>query len=357
MESGRFARKGCTSCRNFGYGGRPRRPACSRSYLIVCHGQRSQERVSGAAGFSRKRQHRVSGSQSTTFDGGKNGKRLLLAIRGRWRDILVSKVFIPDPEQCRLGSNQKSKPRDKIMNMNTEISRTRKIVARFTVMLAVLSSVVSDARADTIVSSLENTQVGPPIYSPIIFSPGSWAASSFQTDNQYWNLSSVTLMLGRGGFSPSTADLRLYSDAGGQPGVSLADLGPLTLSGGNELSLVTFTLASGLTLDPSTTYWIAVGNTSLNQGLQVGVLLDDVPPPFTFTGVPGASMICSATSSVGNGVNPPTTWVTPSPNGALLFAVDGSLVVPEPTTLSLMFLAGLVGWGGVSKRTAKKTCH
>lgn len=204
------------------------------------------------------------------------------------------------------------------------------------VLLAVLFGVSGIARADTIVSSLNNTPV-----SVISFSPGSWAASSFQTDNEHWNLSSVTLLLGRGGFSSSTANLRLYSDAGGQPGVSLANLGTLTLSGDSSPSLATFTLAGGLTLDPATTYWIALGNTSPNQGLNVGLLLDDNgPPPFTFTGVPGASMICSATSGGGNGVNPPTEWTAPGPNGALLFAVDG-IPVPEPGEFALMFLGGI----------------
>ena len=206
---------------------------------------------------------------------------------------------------------------------------------RVVVLLAVLAGA---ARADTIVSSLNNTPV-----SLIGFSPGSWAASSFRTDNQYWNVSSVTLMLGRGGFSPSTTNLRLYSDAGGQPGISLMDLGTLTLSGSSELSLVSFTLAGGLTLDPSTTYWIALGNTSPNQGLNVGLLLDDnAPPPFDFTGVPGATMICSVTSGGGNGSNPPADWLTPGPNGALLFAVDGSPVaVPEPGQFALMLLGGI----------------
>lgn len=204
-------------------------------------------------------------------------------------------------------------------------------------LLILLRALSVTARADTIVSSLGNTPVDA-----INFGNGSWAASAFQTDGQSWNLSSVTVLLGEGGIGSSTADLRLYSDVAGMPGVSLVDLGPRTFSGGGQPSPMTFTLGTSFTLAPSTTYWVAVGNPSLTQGLNVGILSSNVPPAFNFSGVPGATMTYAVTSSTGAGVIPPTTWATPGPDVALLFQVDGSPVsVPEPGQIAFIGLGAI----------------
>ncbi len=186
-------------------------------------------------------------------------------------------------------------------------------------------------KAETIVSSLGNPQT-----QFIGFAQDAWAASSFQTDIESWSLSSISVAFGGNAFGSSTADLRLFSDVDGKPGVSLLDLGALTLTADNNVLLRTFSLNSAFILNPSTTYWVALG--AVENGLDANVLFDNVPP-FTFTGVPGASMTYSATSSTGS--SPPANWIAPGPNVALPFEVDGVVVTPEPGQIVLMSLGAI----------------
>jgi len=198
-------------------------------------------------------------------------------------------------------------------------------------VILLLSALADTVKAETIVSSLGNPQT-----QFIGFAQDSWAASSFQTDNEAWSLSSISVAFAGNAFGSSTADLRLYSDVGGKPSVSLLDLGTLTLTADNNVLLRTFSLNSTFILNPSTTYWVALG--AVENGLDVNVLFDNVPP-FTFTGVPGASMTYSATSSTGS--SPPVNWITPGPNVALPFEVDGVVAAPEPGSIILMSLGGI----------------
>jgi hypothetical protein len=198
-------------------------------------------------------------------------------------------------------------------------------------ILLLLSAFAGTARAETIVSSLGNPQT-----QFIGFSQDAWAASSFQTDNESWSLSSISVAFAGNAFGSSTADLRLFSDVGGKPGVSLLDLGALTLTADNNVVLRTFSLNSSFILNPSTTYWVALG--AVQNGIDVSVLFDNVPP-FTFTGVPGASMTYSASSSTGG--SPPVNWITPGPNVGLPFEVDGVVATPEPGQIILMSLGAI----------------
>jgi len=62
----------------------------------------------------------------------------------------------------------------------------------------------------------------------------SWAASSFQTDNEAWSLSSISVAFGGFTIGSTTADLRLYSDVGGKPGVSSVGPGSVDPYGGQQ---------------------------------------------------------------------------------------------------------------------------
>jgi len=196
-------------------------------------------------------------------------------------------------------------------------------------VIASLSLAPQLASADTIASSLSNTT------STVGVSNTLWAASSFTTGYQSWQLTNVTLSLGQAGTSPGLADVRLFSDNAGQVGVSLADLGVRTITG-PQSQLWSFQASTDIELAPNTTYWIAVGNVSPDQYLSVDLVLN---LPFTFTGAGAVSMAFSGASGVGSGANPPAAFGPSGPGSALPFQADGTATsVPEPGPLAILFL-------------------
>ena len=198
----------------------------------------------------------------------------------------------------------------------------RALVAVF----AALSFVPRIAPATTIASSISN------ITQNVAFSPSNWAASPFTTGYQSWQLTNVTLSLSQN--SSSLADVRIFSDNGGQVGVSLADLGIRAITGQSQLW--SFAASTDIELAPHTTYWIAVGNVSPDQGLNVDLVFN---PPFTFTGAGAVSMDFSGASGVGSGVNPPAAFGPPGAGTAIPFQADGTATsVPEPAPSAVLLL-------------------
>ncbi len=202
-------------------------------------------------------------------------------------------------------------------------------------LLAVIASLGllgSSAQADTIVSSLSNT------LQTVLFTPSNWVASPFQTGPQGWMLTNVTLSLVQGGASASMADVRLFSNDVGQVGISLADLGVKQITG-SQSQLWSFPATTDIELAPLTTYWVAVGNVSPDQGLNVDLVL---APPFSFTGAPGTLMTFSGAAGTGSGANPPTAFNPPGAGAALAFQADGvSTNVPEPGSFACLIAGGI----------------
>jgi len=193
-------------------------------------------------------------------------------------------------------------------------------------VIAALSLVPRFAPANTIASSLSNSTQN------VAFSPSNWAASPFTTGYQSWQLTNVTLSLSQN--SSGLADVRLFSDNGGQVGVSLADLGIKAITGQSQLW--SFAASTDIELAPHTTYWIAVGNVSPDQGLNVDLVFN---PPFTFTGAGAVSMDFSGASGVGSGVNPPAAFGPPGAGTAIPFQADGTATsVPEPASSAGLLL-------------------
>jgi len=193
-------------------------------------------------------------------------------------------------------------------------------------VIAALSLVPRFAPANTIASSLSNSTQN------VAFSPSNWAASPFTTGYQSWQLTNVTLSLSQN--SSGLADVRLFSDNGGQVGVSLADLGIKAITGQSQLW--SFAASTDIELAPHTTYWIAVGNVSPDQGLNVDLVFN---PPFTFTGAGAVSMDFSGASGVGSGMNPPAAFGPPGAGTAIPFQADGTATsVPEPASSAVLLL-------------------
>jgi hypothetical protein len=194
-------------------------------------------------------------------------------------------------------------------------------------------------QSEVIVSSLNNTS------SVVNFSIGAWAASSFLTDTQTWTLASATVVLELGAANVSTANVRLFADNAGRPGATLADLGTKTITTGSQW--YSFTAPTTVTLSPSSTYWIAVGNVGTNGGLNVA--LSQQGGSFTNSGVPGASMANSIWTGAGVGTTPPTNWIASAPGMAVLFAVEGSVAggggdVPSVSLLVVDAQTAFVTW-------------
>ena len=187
-------------------------------------------------------------------------------------------------------------------------------------------SALYPTHAETIVSSLNNTS------SFVNFSIGAWAGSSFKTDTQTWTLTSATVTLELGAVTSSTANVRL-SDNAGKPGVTVADLGTVSVTNASQLYI--FTAPTTVTLDPSTAYWIVVGNVGTNGGLNVR--LSQPGESFTNSGVTGASMTNSISSGATTSEGPPTAWTASTPGISLLFAVDGTRLNVSGPRLTIDF--------------------
>jgi hypothetical protein len=152
------------------------------------------------------------------------------------------------------------------------------------------------------------------------FGFNAWIASPFTTDSQTWTVTSATVLLEIGAINSSAAGVRLLSNSAGRPGTVVADFGNRVVT--NRAEQVTFTAAGGVTLQPSTTYWLAVGNVGTNGGLNVGVLQQGAP--LTNSGAAGTSMPLSTSSGPGSGGNSPTNWSIAAPGFAILFGVEGT---------------------------------
>lgn len=188
------------------------------------------------------------------------------------------------------------------------------------------------SKAETLVSSLGNT----PTDVTVNISPNApvWDASSFETGTQAWVFSSTTIDL------DGSPEVCLLSDNAGQPGTPLAYLGS-EIANGDSTS--TFFTSQTVRLAPSTTYWIAVGNTNANGGLNLGISLST---GFAFTNVSGATMTLSASDGIGSITNPPQVWNPSVSGGAILFAIDGI-----PVTLSEPRLTGMQTINGACNLT------
>ena len=121
--------------------------------------------------------------------------------------------------------------------------------------LIAFACLVVPARAEVVLSNLTETGSFDSV------SSSNWVASSFVTDNQAWTLTSATLPFGPAANTSGNLFVDLYSNATNSPGSSLG-----TLSGSdNPASAGPYTYTSnGISLDPSTTYWLVAGVSSGN---------------------------------------------------------------------------------------------
>ena len=119
--------------------------------------------------------------------------------------------------------------------------------------LAALACLVVPARAEVVLSNLNVIDTDS---SDVSLSP--WIAQSFVTNSQAWTLTSATLFFKA--YNPSgNLFVDVYSNATDVPGSSLGGLS----GSDNPASEGQYTYTStGISLDPSTTYWLVAGVSS-----------------------------------------------------------------------------------------------
>ena len=186
--------------------------------------------------------------------------------------------------------------------------------------LAAVSTVT--AQGTVFVSNLGSTN---PIF--VGLGPNYWMAQPFETGPaaSVYTLNSIQLlMLVTGPSSATNLQVSLYNNSGGVPGTSLA---PLSGSDPTSSGTCTYT-ASGVTLAPSTTYWILVSSGLMQFGFPVFLA--------------GVSQTTNYVSSGGWGLSAPmystdsATWQS-APYNAAQVAIRAT--VPEPP------MCMVLGWG------------
>jgi hypothetical protein len=170
----------------------------------------------------------------------------------------------------------------------------------------------------------------------------AWIAQRFNTDNNNYTLTSATLKLYTESFGSGTFFVRLFSDAAGQPGTSLATLasGPNPLSVGFQPTDVTFNGLNQL-LSANTNYWIVFGD---NPGASLDLRWSVANP-----GGSGVGYQAFRCSTGNQGIS----WGSFDTDHAMQMQLTGVVVVPEPGSMVL----GLIGAGGVwlARRTKSRS--
>jgi len=200
-------------------------------------------------------------------------------------------------------------------------------IARLAVLAGVTAAMMMPVHADVLVSNTAQPLRGTTVISA---SPlDQFAAQSFSTDANAYQLNSIDLVLGN-----QTADslpfATLHADVAGSVGGVLTSFGVSGIGSGTPSLVMLMAVGSPLTLAPSTTYWIVLGEAGTGS--------------FGFSYAQGNSQV--GPGSLGAyrySVDAGLTWGSAGTDDPHLLGVNVT-PVPEPSTYALM-LMGLLGIG------------
>jgi hypothetical protein len=187
--------------------------------------------------------------------------------------------------------------------------------------LTALAGSAASSQAGTVVSNLGEGETASPFVNGSV-----WNATSFTTDVLTYTLNSLTLRLSFFDFGGGTVTPRIFTNGSGAPsGVALEVFSSQTVNGSGN-----FTFAStGLTLDPNTTYWIALQG----GGFDASLWASTSSPAQTGGWTIGDTMLHSTDS----GSSWPTTY-----GFSGQFSVDAT-PVPEPRSVLLLGMGAMAG--------------
>ena len=211
----------------------------------------------------------------------------------------------------------------------------------FSVGLVALACLVVPARAEVVLSNLTEDFDGADQVNG-----GSWRSVSFVTNAQAWTLTSATLFLGSPSNTSGNLFVNVYSNATDRPGSSLG-----TLSGSdNPASAGQYTYTSnGISLDPSTTYWLVAGVSS-----GIGYYRWLYTHSSTSTGV----WSIPSTNTYARSTDAGSTWGSAN-NYPYLFSIEATATAPssvpeiDPNSLGSVLALVLGSLGLLERRRLK----
>jgi hypothetical protein len=182
----------------------------------------------------------------------------------------------------------------------------------------------------------------------------AWIANSFITDTNAWRLNSVEISMFAASNSSGNFFLSIWSDngAGTAPGSQLEVLsGTSNPNPGTGSANFSYTAAgSGLSVDPTTKYWVVAGVTAGPSSYNWNFSYNPSPTALGVWSIPLVATYVFSTDQA-------ATWLSPAGGDPYMFAINATLAtVPEPSTW-VMGLAGATcaSWGAMRRRT-RTTC-
>ena len=220
------------------------------------------------------------------------------------------------------------------MLLTSQTGMKKEVLISIVLVTQLFAPSLVEAQGTVRVSNVDQTPTGS-----MGVDSDSWIAQSFRTGTNGggYMLDSIQLLMNAATGSPSGFSVLIYSNLGnGVPGSSLGSLSGSDPVGGGLLTYA----ASDLLLSPSTSYFVVVtAEAPVMQGVYNWSSVAN-----GFASSDGWSIPVSYSNSTDG-----SSWTWHLRQDVFQLSIDATLI-PEPSAMSLIFLAGLmVGWHSFRK--------